>query len=393
MPEQAARVAPKEFIARSSGALEGEKPERPLSLIAAVADDLPFGIWVARAPGGEFLYANRRFTEIMGMGARDDVKVGEYSEPYGIRDLAGNAYPEDRLPFVRALKARGPVEVDDIVIHRYDGRRVNIRALARPMWAADGSMEAIVIAFSDITREVHAEINAAESEARLHHAEKMEAVARLSGGVVHDFNNLLVSVKMLTATLRRDEKDPGKRAHLDRIDHAAQSAMDLTGALLGFARGGRRQPMRMSLHGAIEAIADLVRRTGGPKSDVRLSLDSTRSELVADPTRVEQMLLNLALNARDAMPGGGVTSFRTADLPDGRILLEVADQGRGIAPELREKVFEPYFTTKPAGTGIGLWVVREVVGELKGEITIADAEPHGTRFEIRLPAAPLAKPR
>ena len=126
---------------------------------------------------------------------------------------------------------------------------------------------------------------------------------------------------------------------------------------------------------------------------MQLSLDATRGELIADPTRVEQMLLNLAVNARDAMPDGGVTSFRTADLPDGRILLEVADRGRGIPRELRDKVFEPFFTTKPGGTGIGLWVVRDVLDELKGEVSIGDVEPHGTRVEIRLPAAAPAKPR
>src|SRR5688572_7792250 len=100
---------------------------------AAVADQLPVGVWVARAPSGEFLYANARFHEIMGMSARDDVAAGEYAQPYGIHDRDGHPYPEEKMPFVRALVARTTVVVDDIVIHRTDGARVNIRAFARPV--------------------------------------------------------------------------------------------------------------------------------------------------------------------------------------------------------------------------------------------------------------------
>src|ERR1700694_3475012 len=103
------------------------------ALIATILDALPAGLWVARAPGGELIYANRAFTEIMGVAARDDVAVGAYSEPYGIFGRDGRPYPEDQMPFVRALRENVTVVVDDITIHRGDGRRVAVRAFARPI--------------------------------------------------------------------------------------------------------------------------------------------------------------------------------------------------------------------------------------------------------------------
>lgn len=118
--------------------------------------DLPLGVWVAAVPSGELIFANAAFGEIMGMSARDDVKVGGYSEPYGIFDRAGKPYPEDRMPFVRAIQARGPVTVDDIVIHRGDGRKVDIRAFARPCFDANGEMTHVIIAFTDRTAEAAA---------------------------------------------------------------------------------------------------------------------------------------------------------------------------------------------------------------------------------------------
>src|SRR5688572_23864970 len=124
------------------------------ALLARFTEELPVGLWVARVPSGELVYANRAFAEILGMGARDDVALGEYAGPYGIHQRDGSLYPEDQMPFVRAVRERRTVLVDDIVIHRHDGRRVNIRAQARPIFDAAGEITHVVIAFIDFTREV-----------------------------------------------------------------------------------------------------------------------------------------------------------------------------------------------------------------------------------------------
>ncbi len=126
------------------------------AILGSLVDDLPLGVWVARAPGGEFVYANARFGEIMGAVGRDDVQVGGYAEPYGIYGRDGALYPEDRMPFVRAITARRQVTVDDIVIHRGDGTRIHVRAHARPIFDRDDLITHVVIAFADITAEIDA---------------------------------------------------------------------------------------------------------------------------------------------------------------------------------------------------------------------------------------------
>jgi PAS domain S-box-containing protein len=141
-----------------------------LALIATIADGLPCGVWVAAAPGGEFVYANAAFDQIMGMGPVADVRVGEYTAPYGIYGRDGALYPEHRLPFVRALQERTTVVVDDLVIHRRDGRRVYVRAVGKPMIGESGEITHVSIAFFDITREAEAQVARSCAEERLRSA-------------------------------------------------------------------------------------------------------------------------------------------------------------------------------------------------------------------------------
>jgi PAS domain S-box-containing protein len=138
-----------------------------LALIASIADDLPCGVWVATAPDGRFVYSNRAFDEIMGMAPVGDIGVGEYAAPYGIHARDGTLYPEHRLPFVRALQERTTVVVDDLVIHRRDGRRVYVRAFAKPKVDEQGAIGHVAIAFFDITREIEAREAHSRTEDRL----------------------------------------------------------------------------------------------------------------------------------------------------------------------------------------------------------------------------------
>jgi PAS domain S-box-containing protein len=143
------------------------RPVESLALVAAIADDLPCGVWVAAVPDGTFVYSNHAFDEIMGMGPVADVGVGGYAAPYGIFDRDGTHYPEQRMPFVRAVEARATVIVDDLVIHRRDGRRVYVRAFGKPMFDESSTMTHVAIAFFDISGEVAAEAARARAEDRL----------------------------------------------------------------------------------------------------------------------------------------------------------------------------------------------------------------------------------
>ncbi len=355
---------------------------------ASVADDLPVGLWVARAPGGEEVYANKMFAEIMGTGARD-VALGEYSQPYGIHDRAGVPYPEQRLPFVRALAERRTVVVDDIAIHRPDGGKVFVRAQAKPVFDGD-DITHVVIAFIDITREVQAEEARAESEARLRRAQRMESIGQLAGGIAHDFNNMLAVIKGLAGLLLKDERDVDRRADLVTIDDVTNKAVQLTRSLLGFSGRARKRSTAVRVDEVVASLAPMLQRTLDRRITLQVDLLAARN-VVGDFSMLEQVVMNLVMNSRDALSDGGTITIRTRDVDD-RVVLEVLDDGSGIPLVIRERVFEPYFTTKGTGahkgTGLGLATVYGIVESHGGTIEIRDVVPRGNCMRVSLPAAP-----
>jgi two-component system cell cycle sensor histidine kinase/response regulator CckA len=367
-------------------------------LLSGVIDQLPLGVWIARAPGGELLFANQVFREIMGIEARADVGVGGYSQPYGICGLDGKPYPEPRMPFVRALEARQTVNVEDIVIHRHDGRRVNIRATARPVFVGD-TITHVVIAFADITAEVQARAREREIEQRARHDERLRSIGTLAAGVAHDFNNVLAQVRVLASLLRLRERDGARVDDLVRIEQATDSAAALSRSLLAFGRHPAGNVVRFDLDEVVGGVVDLVRRT----FDRHITIEHERSRgafVAGDRNQLEQVMMNLAVNARDAMEGGGTLTFtvRTFEgdappplAPGKWVVVEASDTGPGVPVELRPRVFEPYFSTKQGrearGTGLGLATAYGAVQAHGGVIEIGEAEPSGARFTVYLPQA------
>jgi signal transduction histidine kinase/ActR/RegA family two-component response regulator len=290
------------------------------------------------------------------------------------------------MPFVRALQARAVVTVDDIVIHRGDGRKVNVRALARPVFApGTDTITHVVIAFFDITREVEVERLRAESEARLQRAQRMEAIGSLAGGIAHDFNNLLTAIRAMATKLSASEPSAERRQDLKVIDDVANSAAQLTRALLGFAGRGKNFSQSVSLNEMMVAMVGLIERTLHPIV-VGLDLEAASGDVAGDLSQLEQVLMNLVLNARDAMANGGRLILRTRDVGK-QVIWEVADNGAGIDRAIRDRIFEPYFTTKKGrGSGLGLATVYGIVESHGGNIEALDGNP-GTIMRITLPAA------
>jgi signal transduction histidine kinase len=378
-------------------------------IIMSLGEDLPIGIWIARAPNGEEVYVNRTFQQILGVGMVPEAKAGNYSQPYGICTRDGQPYPESKLPFVRAMTERQVVVVDDITIHRPDGSKVDVRAFARPV---GDPITHVIIAFFDITREIEAERARVEADQRLMRAQRLEAIGTLAGGIAHDFNNLIFGIKLIASELATTEADPKRKTSLALIDDITERSAKLTRALLGFARRGKHRAIALSLEDVITSMGEMLSRTlSGVTLEFDLAADE-RGTVLGDQSQIEQVIINLVVNARDAVKSAGHVrvSTRTTQLggaPPGsvgvatagpHVLLEVSDDGPGIPAALRERVFEPYFTTKTKGadrgTGLGLATVLGIVESHGGSCEIATGlHGRGTALRIYLPAGQqVAKP-
>jgi CheY-like chemotaxis protein len=224
----------------------------------------------------------------------------------------------------------------------------------------------------------------------------MESIGKLAGGIAHDFNNLLATVKVLTSLLRMSESSAPRLESLEQIEQAVDSGMKLTRGLLDFARREAPLAQRVSLNGVVRAVARLVERTLPRRIIVVFELNATRDDVLGEPSRLEQMVMNLVMNARDAMPDGGRLTLRTWDAGP-RVGLEVVDTGVGIDPAIRDRIFEPYFTTKThgavKGTGLGLATVHGIVEAHRGSIEVAPSPAPGTVMRVLLPVAPADTPK
>jgi two-component system cell cycle sensor histidine kinase/response regulator CckA len=228
-----------------------------------------------------------------------------------------------------------------------------------------------------------------ELEEQLLHSQRMEATGRLAGGIAHDFNNLL-TVIMSYSELGRfslNSTHPSFEA-LEQINVAAQRAAALTRQLLIFARKEVVDPKVIDVNHLVENLAKLLRRVVGEDIVVALDMTGAPAPVTMDPVQCEQLLMNLAVNARDAMPGGGSLKITTAQTPD-QVRISVSDSGLGMPSEVQARAFEPFFTTKDAGkgTGLGLSTCLAIVRRAGGSIHVESAPGAGTTFHIDLPRA------
>jgi signal transduction histidine kinase len=217
-----------------------------------------------------------------------------------------------------------------------------------------------------------------------------EMLGRLASCVAHDFKNLLTVIQANVVLLRRKLNEPAAEPHLTAIHRAGDEATKLIRQLLSFAHGGEVQISRLDLGEAVDESLETVRTLVGPGVTVQSRVSNDRAHVEIDPVQFRAALLNLAANARDAMPTGGTLEFATRAEPSA-VELDIIDTGAGMPPEILARVFEPFFTTKLAGkgSGLGLAQVYDLVRRSGGSTDIRSVVGQGTTITLRLPRAPL----
>jgi signal transduction histidine kinase len=287
-----------------------------------------------------------------------------------------------------------------------------------PVNRALRNLPAVLISYTLVTIILDRSINAlreslAESEARGHdlqremaereraqaqliHAQKLEATGRLASGIAHDFNNIL-DVILGFSRQRHEALDNGNgRAaladSLEGVEVAARRGTAITRKLLSFSRNDMLKPQLFDLCSALDELRPMLRQLFPPTVRLRVEGDAAPLMLRMDRSELELMLLNIAANARDAMPDGGEFVVTATREPDARVAIVLEDNGLGMEADVLERIFEPFFSTKSAaeGTGLGLSVIRDLVEAAGGEILVRSTVGAGTQFRIRLPAATLS---
>ena len=330
--------------------------------------------WMTSRDKTQVLYVSPAYETIWGMSAQ---KL--YTNPQAWIEAI---HPSDRERVATAWAASDVSFNVEYRIVRPDGSVRWVNDKASPVHDASGTLIALAGIAEDITKR-------RELEEQLRQTQKLESLGLLAGGVAHDFNNILgvitANANMLSEGLPEGHAD---RELVDEIDAAVFRAAALTRQLLAFSRKQVTDPVVLDLNRSVADTRKMLRRLVGEDISVRTSLDPDLRRVRFDPSSLVQVLMNLAVNARDAMVDGGTLTISTRNASAQEILLSVTDTGCGMTREVLDRVFEPFFTTKALGkgTGLGLPVVHGIVQQAGGSIEIESEVGIGTTFRIRLPA-------
>ena len=394
-----------QLLARRATGLEAQLLEsegetvRLREVYQTVLDRLPFQLGIFD-PDGVYTYVNP--AAIADPAVREWI-VGKSNREYGQRRGLPEVVIAERDALIRQVAASGvAVEFDESFTTK-TGELRHFRRTIAPIKDAEGKVVRLIGAGLDVT-----EMRRVEDQLR--QSQKMEAVGLLAGGVAHDFNNLLTVVTGIAEVLRTDlAAMPDRVAMVDELLAAVKRGSDLTRKLLAFSRRTVVDPQVVELTDAIRQASVLFGRLLSERITLALDLPDGGLNVRIDPGALDQLLFNLAVNARDAMPSGG--TFRVTvvsetldaiaaarlDLRAGSyVRIEVSDTGSGIAPAVLPRIFEPFFTTKPTGqgTGLGLATVYAIVAQAQGAIRVQSVEGQGATFAIHLPqvSEPVRRP-
>ena len=389
------------FAARAAAELERQQAEESLrqseEQFRQLTESIREVFWLASLSGGRTLYVSPAFERVWGR-SRESIERGPLS-------WLDAVHPEDRLRVREWLEHR-PVDRESEIEYRVlrpNGAVRWVRDRAFPIPDAQGRPYRMAGLAEDITER-------RELETQLRQMQKMEAVGRLAGGVAHDFNNLLTVISGYTALLLESlDAEDTRRLYTEEIAKASRRAAELTRQLLAFGRKQILAPRALDLNALVLDAEKMLCQLIGEDVTLVTVLHPEIGHVRADPGQLHQVLLNLAVNARDAMPQGGTLTFETVEIPPGQAeavhpdltsgsyaLLKVSDTGRGMAEEVKTHLFDPFFTTKELGrgTGLGLSTVYGIIKQSGGHIEVESEVGRGSTFKIYLPrveAAPSAE--
>jgi PAS domain S-box-containing protein len=405
-------------------ATENAVRERAAEL-EAVLDAVPAAIWIARDPEAQHVDGNQLARDLLraepGADLSETMPDGVHKPPFRVFRPDGSELPPEELP-VRAAARGEPVRDFEARVVFDDGTEISLMGNATQLTDGQGRPRGSVAALLDVTalKKIERELReltqvleqrvaeaVAEREtalAQLHEAQKLETLGQLTGGVAHDFNNLLTPiVGALDLLRRRLPDDPRTTRLIDAALQAADRGQTLVARLLAFGRRQVLQPRAVDVAELLHSLTDLIQRSIGRHIGVVVDPAAGLPPARVDPNQLELAILNLSLNARDAMPGGGTLTItahaeKVGPVNDQRlkpgdyVRLSVVDTGTGMDEDTLKRAVEPFFTTKGVGkgTGLGLSMIHGLVGQLGGALTLSSTLSAGTRVDLWLPVAETA---
>ena len=364
---------------------------------------LPAAVYVCNAEAVVVSY-NRRAVELWGR----EPTLGDTNEKYcgahRLYHLDGTFLPHRETPMELVLRTGKPARDREVTIERPDGSRITVLVNIAPLFAEDGELVGAVNCFQDISAQKQAERERAQLAEEIHQAKKIDALGLLTTGVAHDFNNLLTAVLSSLEMLQRRTSDDSSLKILRNAMHAVENGGRLTQQLLAFARHQELLPKAVDLNEVLRGMSDLLQTSLGGAIRIETRMQPGLWPALVDPNQIELVLLNLAINARDAMPEGGTVTIETRnasfgpgdrpqDLSAGDyVALSIRDTGKGMSDDVRAKAFDPFFTTKGPGkgSGLGLSMALGVARQSGGTVRIDSRPGEGTSIDVYLPRADMA---
>ena len=352
-------------------------------------EDAPLGIFQA-SPTGEILVANGAMLEVMGFASHEEMRTSN-ARLHGV--AASNPDVADLL---QRLKSKGHLSAQEVGWQRPDGSTVRVQESLKAVRDCAGEILSFEGTAEDITER-------RELEARYLQAQKVQAIGQLAGGVAHDFNNILTAIIGYSDLLiDKGGLESASRAQVHEIKRASERAASLTQQLLAFSRKQTLLPRVLRLNTVVSEMDQMLRRLVGEHIQIQTKLASDIAAVKVDPGQVQQVVMNLVVNARDAMPEGGKLTVETSNAildeeycrlhpeatPGSYVALAVSDNGVGMTPEVRARLFEPFFTTKGvgSGTGLGLATCHGIIKQSGGTISVYSELGVGSTFRVYFPS-------